>query len=278
MKPKMIAIDIDGTLFDSQGRISDRTLDAIRDCIQNDIQVVLATGRDYDALPHDRIDGIGIQYVVATNGSGIYELGTRKCIYEEVMGKIDVSEILGYIQGRNLFPYLFIDGKGYAQKSQVEIFERVAWPDHLKNETRERMYLVDDLLDLVRNSNVQKGAILFPKEEGSITEGTKWKETYTFLNEIPDIHAVDGGCENLEFNKSSATKASGLLWLTHFLGMTMKEVVAIGDSENDKEMIEEAGLGIAMANASEELKACADEVTLSNDEDGVAIVLEKFVK
>ena len=81
---------------------------------------------------------------------------------------------------------------------------------------------------------------------------------------------------NLEASPANITKASGLVELCEFLGLDISETVAIGDAHNDTEILQTAGLGIAMGNASDEIKKLADFVTLDNDSDGVAAAIEKF--
>lgn len=284
MDIKLVALDIDGTLFDSHGLISERTVNAIKKCTDKGIYVVFSTGRDYEALPLLQVAGSGMRYAITTNGSALYELGTRKCLWENTMTTEDIELVLKYSDGRDIFPFLFIDGRGYAKRDDYGIFKRVAWPEHLKTDTRKNMNLVDDLEALVRNSDrgVQKGAILFPSlqdahinPEGSRLTG--WDEARAYLDNIPGIHAVDGGCDNLEFNRSDTTKASGLRQLCHLLNVPVEATIAIGDSENDLEVLKTAGTGVAMANAPDEVKAHADYVTASNDDDGVARVLERLV-
>lgn len=272
--PGIIALDIDGTLFNSRGQISRRTLEAIHACTQLGINVVFSTGRDYDSLPLIQVHGSGMQYAITTNGSAIYELKSRNCLWENPMDQTDIIRILDYVENKEMFPFLFIDGKGYAEKERLPIYERVNWPQHLKDTTEYNMHLVDDLAEYVRRASrdVQKGAILFPSSEDGTLIG--WDETREYLNAMTGVHAVDGGCDNLEFNRSNATKAAGLKKLADMLGITMADTIAIGDSENDLDILRAAGTGIAMGNAPDAIKNCADEVTFANDEDGVAAVLE----
>lgn len=278
MFPRMIALDIDGTLFDSKGQISARTPDAIRECMSNGIEVVLATGRDYDALPLDEALSAGIRYAVTTNGSAIYELGSRRCIQEQCMERAEVLQILAYTDARDVFPYLFIDGVGYTAEDKVPVFERVDWPRHLIEETMRNMHVVPDLTAFVAASRrgVQKGAILFPGPMGAATGS--WDEAEQFLNAFPHVHAVNGGVANLEFNHAEATKAAGLARLAQMLGCTMADVLAIGDSENDLEMLHAAGTGVAMGNAPESVKRVADCVTLTNEEEGVCVILREVLQ
>lgn len=275
--PKMIALDIDGTLFDSRGRISRRTLLAIRTCTQLGLKVIFSTGRDYDSLPLIETAGSGMQYAVTTNGSALYELNSRKCLWEAPMEQADIMHILDYSEKKDMFPFLFIDGRGYAEKRKLPVYERVNWPEHLKETTKHNMHLVDDLAETVRQSasGVQKGAVLFPSSENGTLTG--WDETKAYLNDMSGIHAVDGGCDNLEFNRADASKASGLQILADMLGIPMADTMAIGDSENDLDVLRAAGTGIAMGNAPEEIRKQVDRITLSNDEDGVAVVLERII-
>ncbi len=92
-----------------------------------------------------------------------------------------------------------------------------------------------------------------------------------------DINLVDGGFSNLEFTKIGVSKATGLSMLTEYLDIPMEAVLAVGDSENDVEMLQAAGLGVAMGNALDHVKTVADDITLTNDEEGVAAVVEKYI-
>lgn len=106
----------DGTLFDSKGKISQRTLKAIYACTQAGINVVFSTGRDYDSLPLAETEGSGMQYAVTTNGSAIYELGSRKCLCETPMDRKDIFDILSYSEKKDMFPFLFIDGRAVCRR------------------------------------------------------------------------------------------------------------------------------------------------------------------
>ena len=97
------------------------------------------------------------------------------------------------------------------------------------------------------------------------------------LLQIPFIEVSSSLPQNLELNRKGGNKGNGLLALADYLGLKREELMACGDSDNDYSMIEAAGLGVAMANASKEIKNLADAVTLSNDEDGVAYAIKKWV-
>ena len=88
---------------------------------------------------------------------------------------------------------------------------------------------------------------------------------------------VSGGYSNLEFTRSGVDKGQGLIHLANHLGIPIEQTMAVGDSENDLEILKAAGTSVAMSNAIDEIKACADLVTLSNEEDGVAHAIYNFI-
>ena len=102
-------------------------------------------------------------------------------------------------------------------------------------------------------------------------------EAEEILRTYPQFAFVSGGVANYEIMDSGVGKGRALLALGARLGIAPEEIMAVGDSENDLDMIERAGLGVAMANSEEIVKRRADVMTLSNDEDGAAAAIEKYI-
>ena len=153
----------------------------------------------------------------------------------------------------------------------------MAVPDYVKEIIRNNCKALDDITGFIRENDVDilKVTLNFQmKDDG---EYLNREETSQYLKQFPDIQVVDGGFANLEFNKAGISKATGVRFLSEYLGVSVNDVIAIGDSENDIEMLKIAGTGIAMGNAVEEAKAAADDITASNDEDGVAKAIEKYL-
>ena len=98
------------------------------------------------------------------------------------------------------------------------------------------------------------------------------------MERYPEFNAVTGGINNIEISDSAATKGDAMMWLAERLGIDREQIVTFGDSENDITMIKMAGTGVAMGNALDEVKAAADAVTQTNDDDGVAIYLENICR
>ena len=126
-----------------------------------------------------------------------------------------------------------------------------------------------------KEEKVEKITINFFMNE----EGTRKKqEAYRRLSKVKDITLVSGAPHNLEINTVTARKGNGMLKLAQLLGVAPEQTMACGDDMNDMDMVVKAGFGVAMGNASELLKKEADFITLSNEEDGVAIAIHEFIK
>lgn len=274
---KLVALDLDGTLFDNSSRISKRNLTAIRSITDKGIHVVISTGRPFEGIPFDQIKGTGINYAITANGSGIYEISTGKCLYENAMDEELVTPILNFLLTRDIHMDAFIGGKGYTPVQCVETAQKLTVPSSIKNyiiTTRTRLY---NILQFIHENQlkVQKMTLNFyPAADGTLID----RETVRkFLVSNPSITTVCGGYNNLEFTRADANKGVGLRKLAEILGVNPDATMAIGDTENDLAIIEAAGIGVAMGNATDAVKARADYVTTTNTKDGVAAAIEHFI-
>ena len=274
---KLVALDLDGTLFDNSSHISERNLTAIRSITDKGIHVVISTGRPFEGIPFDQIKGTGINYAITANGSGIYEISTGKCLYENAMDEELVAPILNFLLTRDIHMDAFIGGKGYTPVQCVETAQKLTVPSSIKNyiiTTRTRLY---NILQFIHENQlkVQKMTLNFyPAADGTLID----RETVRkFLVSNPSITTVCGGYNNLEFTRADANKGVGLRKLAEILGVNPDATMAIGDTENDLAIIEAAGIGVAMGNATDAVKARADYVTTTNTKDGVAAAIEHLI-
>lgn len=274
---KLVALDLDGTLFDNSSRISKRNLTAIRSITDKGIHVVISTGRPFEGIPFDQIKGTGINYAITANGSGIYEISTGKCLYENAMDEELVTPILNFLLTRDIHMDAFIGGKGYTPVQCVETAQKLTVPSSIKNYIITTRTRLDNILQFIHENQlkVQKMTLNFyPAADGTLID----RETVRkFLVSNPSITTVCGGYNNLEFTRADANKGVGLRKLAEILGVNPDATMAIGDTENDLAIIEAAGIGVAMGNATDAVKAKADYVTTSNTEDGVAAAIEHFI-
>lgn len=274
---KLVALDLDGTLFDNSSRISERNLTAIRSITDKGIQVVISTGRPFEGIPFDQIKGTGINYAITANGSGIYEISTGKCLYENAMDEELVTPILNFLLTRDIHMDAFIGGKGYTPVQCIETAQKLTVPSSIKNYIITTRTRLDNILQFIHENQlkVQKMTLNFyPAADGTLID----RETVRkFLVSNPSITTVCGGYNNLEFTRADANKGVGLRKLAEILGVNPDATMAIGDTENDLAIIEAAGIGVAMGNATDAVKARADYVTTTNTKDGVAAAIEHFI-
>ena len=274
---KLVALDLDGTLFDNSSRISKRNLTAIRSITDKGIHVVISTGRPFEGIPFDQIKGTGINYAIPANGSGIYEISTGKCLYENAMDEELVTPILNFLLTRDIHMDAFIGGKGYTPVQCVETAQKLTVPSSIKNYIITTRTRLDNILQFIHENQlkVQKMTLNFyPAADGTLID----RETVRkFLVSNPSITTVCGGYNNLEFTRADANKGVGLRKLAEILGVNPDATMAIGDTENDLAIIEAAGIGVAMGNATDAVKARADYVTTTNTKDGVAAAIEHFI-
>lgn len=274
---KLVALDLDGTLFDNSSRISERNLTAIRSITDKGIHVVISTGRPFEGIPFDQIKGTGINYAITANGSGIYEISTGKCLYENAMDEELVTPILNFLLTRDIHMDAFIGGKGYTPVQCVETAQKLTVPSSIKNYIITTRTRLNNILQFIHENQlkVQKMTLNFyPAADGTLID----RETVRkFLVSNPSITTVCGGYNNLEFTRADANKGVGLRKLAEILGVNPDATMAIGDTENDLAIIEAAGIGVAMGNATDAVKARADYVTTTNTKDGVAAAIEHFI-
>lgn len=274
---KLVALDLDGTLFDNSSRISERNLTAIRSITDKGIHVVISTGRPFEGIPFDQIKGTGINYAITANGSGIYEISTGKCLYENAMDEELVTPILNFLLTRDIHMDAFIGGKGYTPIQCVETAQKLTVPSSIKNYIITTRTRLDNILQFIHENQlkVQKMTLNFyPAADGTLID----RETVRkFLVSNPSITTVCGGYNNPEFTRADANKGVGLRKLAEILGVNPDATMAIGDTENDLAIIEAAGIGVAMGNATDAVKARADYVTTTNTKDGVAAAIEHFI-
>ena len=263
VKITCIALDLDGTTLNPQGRLGRRNREAIKKALDAGIQVVAASGRSLDSLPKDILEIEGIQYGITSNGAAVYRLSDRKCLKQSRLSGDSVKEILACTEKEEVVFEAFIKGKPYAQKEYVadpvsfgateraipyiqSTREPVADMENFIRENQEML----DCLDIVVKSEEKKRDL--------------WK---TLRENVKDVYITSSVPQLLEISHRDSGKDAGIRFLLEF-----------GDGDNDKELLAYARIGIAMENASPECKRAADWIAPSNDRDGVAWGIEKILR
>ncbi len=268
MDKKMVALDIDGTLVDERGKLTPRTAETVRQVKGLGIKVVLATGRRFVSC-RDIIDELEIDLPVVTHNGALVLSPCGKDVLNSIpLDKRWLPRMVREMEEQDIDYYLHsLDNILFCREPKMEWGEK-----HLKaNE------------DLVERFNISS----FPDRPfHRIMAVGSYEEIHSFLQK--GIENQNGYSRHIffrsEYNKMDivellhpkATKASGLKFVAKNLGINPEEIVAVGDETNDLEMVEWAGLGVAMGNGVAQLKKVADLVCGSNDEEGLADLLEEI--
>lgn len=275
---QLVALDLDGTLFDSQSRISNVNKTVIRKASQAGITFVISTGRPYTGLPLDTMTELGIRYAITTNGAAIYKIPEKECLLENCMPYDQTADLVDELLTLPVHIDLFLHGNAYTPLECQEAIKTMnSLPDSFKEYILSTRSLTPNITGLLRREqeNVQKVTMNFPIDDtGTILYRD---EATSILAKYPDVYYLSGGFGNLEFTRKGVSKALGLTFLCDYLDIPLEQTLACGDSENDIDILQTAGLGIAMDNAPEHVKSAAAEITLSNDEHGVAAMIETWV-
>ena len=274
---KLIALDIDGTLINSNHEATPVTRQAIADAQKAGAEIIVSTGRVYSALPHDILKELNIRYAITTNGAAVYRLHDHACLFENCMELDMFLPILEKLQACDILIHLYIGGECYYTKSKHRVIDKMDVSEKRKQYLHSTGKCVESLTEfaLKNNKPVQKVTLCFyPLPDGTYKHHD---ELEAFLRSNPAISTVCGGDTSLEITKAGVGKGMGLRFLAEHLQVPMEHTMACGDSENDLDILQTAAIGVAMENAAPILKNAADFITLSNDEDGVAHMLQKFV-
>ena len=263
MQYKMIAIDMDGTLLTPELKISRETIDTVRKVIDQGVIVTLSTGRMYTAaLPFALELQLDVP-LITCNGALIKCARTGREYNKKTISKEHCMEMLEYCISSDLHTSLYKDDEIYTSASyNLHIHEKID-----KSEPKvidDIKSAVDDNIIKIMMSSKNKSALEYHSE----TIYKSYKDILNVYFSLPWF---------TEAVHKEANKRHALQYLSKHFGIKKEEVIAIGDNFNDMDMIQYAGLGVAMGNSPEYLKKSADYVTLSNDEDGVRHVLEKFI-
>lgn len=272
---RIVALDLDGTLLDSQKRLSDINRAALEKAAEQGVQIVPTTGRFFGMMPQAIRDLPFVRYAITINGAQVYDRETDTAIVRDEIPLDMAIELMRMLDGYDVIYDCYRSDWGWMTASLQAKAEGYATDAHYLKMVREFRRPVADLKEhlaaTATEGDVQK-VMLFARNapEGEVVTKAIAEEV---ARRFPAIKVTASTWNNLEFNIASAHKGNALKRFAEHLGLTLSSCMAIGDGMNDLTMIQAAGIGVAMANAHPLVRAAADRVTLSNDEDGVAQAL-----
>lgn len=274
---KVIIMDVDGTLTNSKKVITEKTKNALIKAQENGILLVLASGRPTSGLidiakelKMDKNHGL----LVCFNGSKVVDCENNSILFNETMTVEEGQAVLQHMKNFNVKP--MIDKDDYMFVNNVfdnELHINGASFNVIEYEARGGKFKLCEKDDLAAFADYPLNKILTAGEPEYLR--SHYKEMMEpFKDNLNCMFTADF---YFEFTAKGIDKAKALNAVLSPMGYKKEEMIAFGDGENDISMINYAGIGVAMANAMEKLKAVADEITLSNDEDGIAFTLDKYL-
>lgn len=266
MAVKCIALDLDRTTLDAKGVLSKKNKEALEYAIKKGVHIVIASGRSFHTLPKDVVAVKGIEYAITSNGTAIYHVPTGKCLHQYQIDGEKVKEILEISKQENVTYEAFIKGNAYADGSYIDDPERFGATEEsieYVKRTRKRVENIQNFL-LEHREELDCMDIVVADIE------TKEKLMKEIKEKVSGIYLTSCVDQLIEISNEKAGKHSGVKYIMELLDLKREEIAAFGDGDNDIEMLEFVGTGIAMENASKPCKNAADAITKHHHEDGVA--------
>ena len=275
---RIIALDLDGTLLDSQKRLSEANRAALEAAAKKGVHIVPTTGRFFGMMPPAVRDLPFVRYAITINGAQVYDREADAAIVRDEIPLQMALDLMRMLDGYDVIYDCYRSNWGWMTEALQAKAEDYATDAHYLKMIRGFRRPVADLKAHLEataaEGDVQK-VMLFARnvpEGGSVTKAI----TAAVEAKFPAIKVTASTWNNLELNIASAHKGNALKRFAEHLGLTLASCMAFGDGMNDLTMVEAAGVGVAMANAHPRVLAVADHVTRSNDEDGVACALREF--
>jgi Cof subfamily protein (haloacid dehalogenase superfamily) len=265
MAIKLVAIDLDDTLLDSGLKISANCVRVIQEARKRGVLITLSTGRMYrSALPYAQQLGIDIP-LITYQGAWVKNSKTQEDIYYKPVPSDLARQVMQYFEEVGVHYHSY-----FHDELTMEVFTEEG--QFYAGLVGVKAKLVPDLMAELAEHDAMKIMAITDNDKMIIKMEDDLKERFG-----TDLHITRSKPYFLEVMHREADKARALKVIAEHYGIARKEVMAVGDSYNDIAMIEGAGLGVAMGNSFKAVKDAADFVTMSNDEEGVAEAIRRFV-
>ena len=273
---KCIAFDLDHTVINSDETMSDATRTVIEQAIAEGIEIVPVSGRAFATFPESIGQIKGISYAVTSNGAAIYNKITGERIHGVAIEYADLHSILDeishYLHNGQITYEAFVDGVAYGGREYVEHPEAFGVPERNVAYVQSTRKPVDDIIAFLSEHEEELDSLDIVAADTALYQ--KIEEQIPLVTK--SVYTTSAVSYRLEISHKNSGKATGLAYVLKLLDITPEETVAFGDGDNDAEMLEFAGLGVAMENATENCKAAADIVCDCCKNDGVARFLYGF--
>ena len=289
MNIKMIALDLDRTTLNRNGSLSAENRKVLTELLNRGIHVVPASGRSLTSFPQEILTLPGLKYVITSNGAAIYRLPEQEnrksgedsvtnptktpvCLQKFLLDPLTVRKVMRLTETVDVTYEAFVDGQAYADPAYI------ADPTAFGAVKEAAAYIQGTRIPADIREFIREHEERLDRVDVVVGDRKKKEELMQLLREqCPGIYLTTSVEQLIEISDIRAGKHSAVKFLQELLNISPEETAAFGDADNDVEMLREAGIGIAVQNASSACMAAADAVTRSCEEDGVAYGIRRVL-
>lgn len=270
MAVRLIASDLDGTLMAPDHiTVTERTYNALKAAHDRGIKIAIATGRTLGFV-ESVIEQIPFtDYVIYSNGASVYDRAAKRDIYKNHISPEATAELLTELDKLPIYYNVYVEGKIYVQKNKIANYVNDSLPQEFLDQFIACCAQCDRLSDELAGRRAEIIAMYNVPAE--------LKEKLVTVFKAHSLHITSSIKDEFEVTAPNVNKGTALKGLCEAAGISEQDAMCFGDALNDYEMLEAAGLAVAMGNACDKCKGIADFVTHTNADDGVAAAIEKFV-
>ncbi len=288
---KLVAIDLDGTLLNSYGEVSEKNKEAIQKAKNKGAEIVIASGRPISSARSYAYEVGADNYIICGNGSVLYDMKNEQIIYDKFIERQKALQIIKICEENSIYYNVYTNKTIIADGLRYNVL--YYYKENLKKEDQKKTHitLVENIENYIKEMNEDEKIMkIFICDKNK----TVFNSIVRKFSVIEDIDILDvshmarkvikQGTEDIpieyyytEISMKDVDKWYALEFLIKKLGIPKEEVMAIGDNVNDRKMIEEAGKGIVMGGSTPKVSEVADYITLDCNNEGVAKAIEKFI-
>lgn len=285
---KLVAIDLDGTMLNQYGIITEKTKEIIKKVQEKGVEVIIASGRAITSVKRFSKEINSNKYFISGNGAITYDIRNDKILYENILKKSKALQIIKICEENSIYYNVYTENgiiaKNLSYNTLYYYKDNLSKPD----ENRTHINLVENVYNYIDEKDEKILKIMICDEHKSVFNSIVRK-----IKEISEIEILEvshmsrkiikQGTEEIaleyfytEVSAQNVDKWNALEELIKLMNISREKVITIGDNANDLKMIKNAGLGIAMGESAPYVKQSADMITLTNEENGVAVALKKI--
>lgn len=286
---KLATIDLDGTMLNQYGVVTENTKEAIQKAQEKGIEIIIASGRPIDSIRTIAKEIKSEKYFISGNGALIYDIANNEIIYENTLKKQKTLDIIKICEENSIYYNIYTEKEIIAKSLQCNVLYYHKENLSKAEEDKTHINIVENVYDYILNKDEKILKITICDNNQMIFNSIMRK-----LKEIDEIEILEvshmsrkmirQGTEEIpieyfytEISAKNVDKWDAIEFLKEKMNIQTEDVIAIGDNMNDKKMIENAGLGIAMGQSHPAVKEVANRITTSNTEDGVAQALYSII-